>query len=499
MPSRDPRLPEHLPEDWDVDAFPFDGARMHRFDPSTELLAEAAVRYALDRVRLDPPPLDGPRTREFLDALGPTVTPEGIGGLAALRLYCEQLAPASISQDHPRALAFVPAAPTEASVLFDLVVGASSTFGGSWLEGAGPIWAENQALAWLAGLAGMPTTAGGVFVSGGTAGNLAALVAAREAAKTSWGVRPLRWYVAATAEVHSSVRHVARVMDIDVLEVPGDERGRLTGPGLRAALDRARHDQGLSIGLLEPPAAAERPMAEPGHGVVFAVAATGGTTNLGIVDDLAGVAEVARAERLWFHADAAYGGAALAAPSARPRFHGIERADSFIVDPHKWLFAPYDCCALIYRDPALGRAAHTQHASYLEALQEHGDWNPSDYAVHLTRRVRGLPFWFSLAVHGTRAYEDAVEQTLLVAHGAAALIDEHPLLDLVEEPELSVVAFRRRGWTQADYDAWSAAQLASGTAFVVPTKVRGEPCLRCCFVSPRTTLADVRAILATLV
>jgi glutamate/tyrosine decarboxylase-like PLP-dependent enzyme len=101
-------------------------------------------------------------------------------------------------------------------------------------------------------------------------------------------------------------------------------------------------------------------------------------------------------------------------------------------------------------------------------------------------------------VHGTRAYEDAVEQTLLVAHGAAALIDEHPLLDLVEEPELSVVVFRRRGWARADYDAWSAAQLASGTAFVVPTTVRGEACLRFCFVSPRTTLADVRAILATL-
>ena len=88
------------------------------------------------------------------------------------------------------------------------------------------------------------------------------------------------------------------------------------------------------------------------------------------------------------------------------------KADSFIVDPHKWLFAPFDCCALLYRDPALGRAAHTQHADYLDPVTVEGEWNPSDFAVQLTRRARGLPFWFSLAVHGTDAYRDAIEQTL---------------------------------------------------------------------------------------
>jgi L-2,4-diaminobutyrate decarboxylase len=160
---RDPRLPEHLPEGWDVDAFPFDGARMHRFDPSMEQIAQAAVHYALDRVRLDPPPLDSPKTKAVLDLLGNTITEGGIGGMNALRLFCEELAPASISQDHPRALSFVPAAPTEASVLFDLVVGASSIYGGSWTEGSGSIWAENQALRWIADLAGFPPEAGGVF------------------------------------------------------------------------------------------------------------------------------------------------------------------------------------------------------------------------------------------------------------------------------------------------------------------------------------------------
>ena len=147
--------------------------------------------------------------------------------------------------------------------------------------------------------------------------------------------------------------------------------------------------------------------------------ATSGTTNFGIVDDLASVAEVCREFGIWFHVDGAYGGAGLAAPSVRHLYAGIEHCDSFIVDPHKWLFAPFDCCALIYREPALARAAHTQHASYLDVLTDAPDWNPTDYSVGLTRRARGLPFWFSLATHGTDAYREAVERTLEVTRFAA--------------------------------------------------------------------------------
>ena len=116
------------------------------------------------------------------------------------------------------------------------------------------------------------------------------------------------------------------------------------------------------------------------------------------------------------HVDGAYGGAALAAPSVRDRFAGVEAADSFIVDPHKWLFAPFDSCALLYRDPEVGRRAHTQHAEYLDVLPRRRatthEWNASDYAHHLSRRARGLPLWFSLATHGTQAYTEAVETTL---------------------------------------------------------------------------------------
>jgi glutamate/tyrosine decarboxylase-like PLP-dependent enzyme len=450
---------------------------VHRYDADTERLAQAVIDYARRRMRMDPVPLDGPRPpAELYAEVGETVTEDGLGGEKVLQLFDDVLSKACISVDHPRYLSFIPAAPTEAASLFDLVVGASSIYGGSWLEGAGAVFAENQALRWLADLAGFPPEAGGVFVQGGTLGNLSALVAARHAALLRrGGERPARWVVACSAEAHSSIAHAALVMDVDLLPVPVDERGRLTGAEL------------------------ERALAAHGGGDVFAVVATGGTTNFGIVDELAAVAEVCRARGLWLHVDGAYGIAALAAPSARPLFEGIERADSFIVDPHKWLFAPFDACALIYRDPAKGRAAHTQSAGYLDVLNvSAADWNPSDYAYHLTRRARGLPFWFSLAAHGTRAYADAVESTLALARAAGDEIRSRPYVELLRDPVLSVVVFRRLGWTDRQYHDWSDRLMRANYAFVTPTSHAGETVTRFAIVNPRTTLADIRGILDTM-
>ena len=201
------------------------------------------------------------------------------------------------------------------------------------------------------------------------------------------------------------------------------------------------------------------------------------------------------------HVDGAYGGAALAAPSVRGRFAGIEAADSFIVDPHKWLFAPFDSCALLYRDPEIARRAHTQHAEYLDVLHGAGEvheWNASDYAHHLSRRARGLPLWFSLATHGTAAYTEAIETTLRVAREGARLVDAAPHLELLLEPELSIVLFRRRGWDAASYHAWSDDQLARQQSFVTPTAWQGETVLRWCIVNPLTTVDDLAAIVASL-
>jgi glutamate/tyrosine decarboxylase-like PLP-dependent enzyme len=260
-------------------------------------------------------------------------------------------------------------------------------------------------------------------------------------------------------------------MDVDIIAAQVNAEGQLTGEAVEQALSNAKDVH------------------------VFAIVATSGTTNFGIVDRLDEVGQVAKQNRIWFHVDGAYGLAGILAPSTRKLFAGVELADSFIVDPHKWLFAPFDACALVYRDPEIARLAHTQHGEYLETLTESGEWNPSDYAINLTRRPRGLPLWFSLATHGIAAYREAVETNCQLAREAAELIRQRDDLELVREPMLSVVVFKKKNWKQADYEHWSAKLLEDQVAFVVPSSHAGEPNLRFAIVNPTTTLDTTREIL----
>ena len=458
-----------------ADPFP---SRMHEVTDENRDIVDRVLDYSRRRLLMADAPLDKPQTPAELNRLaGTTITENGIGGAKALSIFEHILAPACITTDDPRYLSFIPSAPSKAAAAFDVVVSASALYGGSWLEGAGAVHAENEVLRWLAGEFGLPEGAGGVFVQGGTLGNLSALVAAREtarAAATEAGrPAPDRWRVVCSAEAHSSIASAARVMDIEVVAVPVDDDGVLRGVAVEQALDE--------------------------HGdSVFAVVATAGTTNFGIVDDLAGIADAASRHHVWFHVDGAYGLSAMLSPLARPRFAGVERADSLVVDPHKWLFAPFDACALLYRDPELGRRAHTQHADYLDTLTEAGDWSPSDFAAHLTRRPRGLPLWFSLASYGAQVYRDAITSALDLAQQIARIIDDRPEFTLVREPQLSVVVFERVGWEKADYSAWSARLLDQQVAFVTPSAHHGRTNARFAILNPRTTLDDLTLILDTM-
>jgi len=443
-----------------------------------EALTALIFDYCRARLALDPVPLDFSVSVRALDAaLAGLMSPGGSDPDKVLGIFTDTLASAVISCDSPRFLSFIPAAPTKAALLFDMVVSCSSLQGTSWLEASGAVAAENQALGVLGAVAGLPEGAGGCFVSGGTAGNLSALVVARDTSGLRRGGREAgRPRIAVSEEAHSSVGKALHVIGVEPLLVAVADH-RLTGRALRAALE-----------------------ADDAPDEVVGVVATAGTTNAGIIDDLEGVAEVAAERTLWFHVDAAYGGAGLFAPSVRDRFRGVERADSIVVDPHKWLFAPFDCAALLYREPRLARAVHAQNAAYLDIIHNEGDevWNPSDYAIHLTRRARGLPLWFSLAVHGTDAYRDAIEAVLTTAQESADLIERTDHLELLRRPELSVVLFRRPDWTPGDYDAWSARLLASQVGFVTPTTWEGEKVARLAFLHPDTTLEMVGEILATM-
>ena len=451
---------------------------MHDVNEDSVKLREEVFAYARKRLEYDPAPLDGPQSPTWLQAnAGNTISESGIGGSQALEIFSEILAPSTISTDHPNYLLFIPSAPTEASKLFDLIVSASAIYGGSWMEGAGAVFAENEVLSWLASEVGFPKSAGGVFVQGGTLGNLSALVAARHAATqkliSAGKPLPAKWKFICSAEAHSSLKSAAAVMDVEIIKAPVDDTGHLRGSAVAEVLATA------------------------GEGV-FAIVATAGTTNFGIVDKIDEIAQVANSNNIWFHVDGAYGLAGILSPESKPLFSGVEKADSFIVDPHKWLFAPFDACALVYRNPDLARAAHTQHGEYLETLTESGDWNPSDYAYNLTRRPRGLPLWFSLATHGVAAYREGVRQNIALAKQIADEIRTRADLELVREPELSVVVFTKKNWTLKDYDRWSAKLLDRGEAFVVPSSHQGMPNARFAIVNPRTQFSALVKILDSM-
>jgi glutamate/tyrosine decarboxylase-like PLP-dependent enzyme len=451
---------------------------MHSVDAITEQMIRSVLAYAENRLRLDPVPLDQGSTdpAKLNAALAGLLDDEPHNADQVLGVYASMLAPAVISADSPRFLGFIPAAPTKASLLFDMLISCASIQGISWLEAAGVIAAENQVLRLIADRAGLPPSAGGCFVSGGSAANLSALAVAREVAKRRAGNAGTgagrRWRVAVGEDAHSSVINTLRILEMDSLTVRTDDH-RCTGAALREAL-----------------------AADGDPSSVAAVVATSGTTNAGIVDDLAGLGAVARDIGAWFHVDGAYGGAGLFAPSVRPKYDGIEQADSFSVDPHKWLFAPFDCAALIYADPPVARSVHRQHASYLDVIHDRpGEWNPTDYAYHLTRRARGLPLWFSLAVHGVRAYSEAIEAAIGLAHQTAAEIKCRDYLELIREPELGVVLFRRLGWAADQYARWADQLLADQVAFIPPTAWEGETVARFAFLHPHTSMDLVRQIL----
>ena len=276
-------------------------------------------------------------------------------------------------------------------------------------------------------------------------------------------------------QAHSSIQNALNIVDMGAIVVPTAD-GRMT-----------RND--LELGLVGQDLSN-----------VVAIIATAGTTNAGIIDQLDAAADVAEKNGWWFHVDGAYGGAGMLDPEKRAMYQGIERVDSLVMDPHKWWFAPFDSAALLYRDPHLAKGVHTQDASYLDVIHTSDltEFNPSDLAYHLTRRARGMALWFSLAVNGLDAYRDAVVAGNQMARYAAEQIKSNPNLELIHEPDLSVVLFRRQGWTAKNYDKWSTDLLDQQVAFVTSTSWRGETVGRLVFLHPGTTSTMVDEVLAEL-
>ncbi len=299
---------------------------LHGTDSAVGDLADRAVAWITRRLADSPVGVIG--DKPALDAaLADSITDGGLGLDLAWQQFEQIVAPNNIGLDSERFLAFIPLSPSVATVWMDSIVSAANFSAESWLEGAGAVAAENQVIDLLCRAAAMPVGAAGCFMSGGSIGNLSALAVGRD--RTAG-----RRFVAVADTAHASVDNALHLLGLEALVVPTGSDCRMTGDALRATI--------------------------AGRGDVGIIVAAGGSTNAGVIDDLSGCADVAGETDAWFHVDGAYGLATLLLPELRDRFVGLERADSFIVDPHKWLFATAGSCALVYRNPSLARAgAHS--------------------------------------------------------------------------------------------------------------------------------------------
>lgn len=372
---------------------------------------------------------------------------------------------------HPRFFAFVPSPSNYIGVLADALAAGHNVFAGTWLESSGPAMLELVVLDWLRGFCGLPDSAGGLLVSGGSEANLHALAAARHVALEDHVEGAVLY---ASDQTHTAVDRALRVLGFapgQLRRLESDDAFRLPVEGLRAAIAQDR-------------AAGRRP---------FCVIANAGTVNTGTIDPLPALAGLCRAEGLWLHADAAYGGAAVLCDEGRRALEGIESVDSLALDPHKWLFQPYEIGCVLVRDPQWLRRTFQVLPEYMRDIERVAEEiNFADYGIQLTRAFRALKLWMSIQVFGVRAFREAVARGIANARLAEALLRERTCWDIVTPAALGIVTFR---WATADAvnARLAAAALADGFTMISSTVLRSRTVLRLCTINPRTTEDDLRA------
>lgn len=456
-----------------------------------------ALLPSLERVTTQPPPDWYPA---FLpDAEGDGSLPESGAGMETTLAELADLVERGCAISSPGFFGFITVGSTTTPAVAQL---AASVAGGQRYLHHAFNHLEHLALSWLADLCGVPTEAAGVFTSGGSVANFVALGAARQSAYERMGIDvaengsgntpPGRIY--ASNRAHRTIHRSAAALGLgrqSVCEIPTDSTGRLDVKALSEAMDR-----------------------DASEGVIpIATVAVAGTTDTGSIDPIDAVVDVARAHDSWVHVDGAYGLVAHASPALAPRFAGLERADSWIVDPHKWLSTGLGVGAVYVRDGAvLTRAFAEGAAAYLEgsfskeaAVSQFdgmsGDW--ADQSIELSAPPRGALVWAVLREVGRAGIAARVERHVGLAKYLAGRVREHPRLELACEPELSIVCFRYIPPDDAESDKVNLQLLEAlrRETATVPTStvVGGRFCLRPCFINPRTTRAHVDALVTNTI
>ncbi len=380
-----------------------------------------------------------------------------------------EIFPNCLHVDHPRFFAFVPSPNNFVSAMSDALASGLNIFNGTWLGGSGAAALEATVIDWLRGFCGLPETGGGILVSGGSVANLTALTAARHAILND---RTEGAVVYLSDQTHSSVDRALAVIGFkpdQIRHLESDSHFRLPVEALQQAIQQDRN-----AGL--------RP---------FCVIANAGTTNTGAVDPLNELADICATEKLWFHIDGAYGAAAVICDQGRQLLHGLERADSLSLDPHKWLFQSFECGCVLLRDARQLKATFLVMPEYLRDVRK-GDEeiHPCDYGIQLTRGFRALKVWLSLNTFGMNAYRLAVARGFALAEFAEQELRAMPDCQVVTSAQMGIVCFRF-----AEGDAAQSyvidQMLQEGYAFLTSTRLRGEACLRLCTINPRTSEQDI--------
>ena len=397
-----------------------------------------------------------------------------------LREFTERIAPHHAREPHPRFLGYIPSCPTYPAVMGDWLAAGFNFFAGVWPVAAGPNEVELTVLEWFRRWMRMPAGAGGLLTSGGSAATVTAVVAARHAVLGANAADIGRLVAYCSDQAHSSFAKAAWIAGIpreNIRAIPSDDAFRLSVPDLERAI-----------------------LADRKGGLVpFLVCATAGATNTGAVDPLHGIADLTARERIWLHTDAAYAGFGVLTERGRALLDGIGRADSLTLDPHKWLYVPFECGCLLARDPAALADAFSVHPEYLRDVRARdADVNFADYGEQLTRYSRALKVWFSVRHYGTGALAAAQDRAMSLAEYAERLIDEAPELETLTRAQFGIICFRVHpagmdGQEQLDALNDEVNRRVNATGFVLmsSTRLRGVLSLRLCIPGYRTRDEDV--------
>lgn len=424
-------------------------------------------------------------SRQEMDELFQESAPEEPSDAqAVLALVLDKVMTRSNIVSHPRSYAFVPGPSNYISAMSDTLSAGFNVFSGGWAASPAAAELEIVTMNWLLKFFNLPVkTGGGIFTSGGSMANLTALATAR---KVKCGDDFSKAVIYLSDQAHSSNIKAIRVLGFQKSQIriiPTDSEFKFSTIKLKNAIAKDKLEGYLP----------------------FFILASAGTTNTGTVDPLPELAAICKQENIWFHIDGAYGGAAILAHNGRKLLKGIEKADSITIDPHKWLFQPYEIGCLLVRHHKWLSDTFTEKPEYLRDIEgNESEINFYDHGIELTRRFRALKFYMSIKTFGLAAFRRAIDYNIALAEAVEAELRQSDKWEVVSPATLAIINFRYhpigQSHTEAELNAINqhiAHQvMESRQAILVTTVLNKQVVLRMCLINPRTTLADIRHTLA---